>query len=376
MNSTLITMKFISQINRPLLIKICWLTINLAAITSFNGQAFSMTFSLEERCDAALNPQCQRMVVAQGPINTQSFAQFKELTKDMPSGTWIALTSPGGDLMNGIQIGSLIRQMRFNTMVTRTENSPADCLSACTYAFLGGLVRNLPINSRLGLHQFRGLNAAISTEDTQKLSTLLARYIDTMGFDRRILDIAQLTTADKVSILTPDQIKQFRVHNLGQSPYPSWRLDSTAQGQLVMLNTFATDHSNISATIALTRIKESIACVVYYKTNNTRAFNQNSHHEITIGAQSFPLAQMTAWEKKADGVQANFAMTPNILQALSFLPEDGYAILKSKTPQTEVITNLYTPNNNSPGVTISINVMGYFGVGGFRNTIQALLNRN
>ena len=85
---------------------------------------------------------------------------------------------------------------------------------------------------------------------------------------------------------------------------------------------------------------------------------------------------MTAWEKKADGVQANFAMTPNILQALSFLPEDGYAILKSKTPQTEVITNLYTPNNNSPGVTISINVMGYFGVGGFRNTIQALLNRN
>ena len=90
MNSTLITMKFISQINRPLLIKICWLTINLAAITSFNGQAFSMTFSLEERCDAALNPQCQRMVIAQGPINTQSFAQFKELTKDMPSGTWIA----------------------------------------------------------------------------------------------------------------------------------------------------------------------------------------------------------------------------------------------------------------------------------------------
>ena len=369
-------MKFISEINHPLLIKFCWLTINFATITTFSGQAFSMAFSLEERCDAALNPRCQRMVIAQGPINTQSFAQFKELTKDMPSGTWIALTSPGGDLMNGIQIGSLIRQMRFNTMVTRTENSPADCLSACTYAFLGGLVRNLPINSRLGLHQFRGLNAAISTEDTQKLSTLLARYIDTMGFDRRILDIAQLTTADKVSILTPDQIKHFRIHNLGQSPYPSWRLDSTTQGQLVMLNTFATDHSNISATIALTRIKESITCVVYYKTNNTRAFNQNSHHEITIGVQSFPLVQMTEWEKKIDGVQANFAMTPNILQALSFLPEDGYALLKSKTLQTDGMSNLYTPNNNSPGVIISINVTGYFGVGGFKNTIQALLNRN
>ena len=369
-------MKFISEINHSLLIKIFWLTINLATIAAFNGQAFSMTFSLEERCDASLSPKCQRMVIAQGPINTQSFAQFKEFTKDMPTGTWIALTSQGGDLMNGIQIGSQIRQMRFNTMVTRTENSPADCLSACTYAFLGGLVRNLPINSRLGLHQFRGLNTAISAEDTQKLSTFLARYIDTMGFDRRILDIAQLTTADKVSILTPDQIKQFKIHNLGQSPYPSWRLDSTSQGQLVMLNTFATDHSNISATIALTRIKESIACVVYYKTNNTRAFNQNSHHEITIGAQSFPLAQMTAWEKKTDGVQANFSMTPNILQALSLLPEDGYALLKSKTLQTDGMSNLYTPNNNSPGVIISINVTGYFGVGGFKNTIQALLNRN
>lgn len=325
-----------------------------------------MSFSIEERCNNALNPSCQKMVLAQGLINKESYAQFKEFTKDLPAGTWIMLTSPGGNLMNGMQMGAHIREKRFNTTLGSTDHSPADCLSACAYAFLGGLTRSLPANSRLGLHQFRGLDNSISTEDTQKLSTILARYIDAMGIDRRILDIAQMTSANQVAVLTPEQIKQFKIDNLGQSPYPRWRLETTPQGQILMLNTFATNQSNLSGAIAFMRSKDNLQGIVYYKTNNPAWFNANTRIELQISQQRFVLTPVSTWENKPDGMQATFLIAPTLLQTLMQLPEEAsVGILAQVAPVSTL------PSNASV-----LAIQGYFGVGAFRSTLQAVLNRN
>jgi hypothetical protein len=327
----------------------------------------AMSFSYEERCNTQLTPQCQKMVLAQGLINKESFAQLREFTKDLPAGTWIAFTSPGGNLINGMQMGSLIRERRFNTTISYTEHSPSDCLSACAYAFLGGTSRHLPANSRYGLHQFRGLETAISAEDTQKLSAILAKYVDAMGIDRRILDIAQLTSSDKVTVLTPTQIKQFRIDNLGQSPYPRWRLDSTPQGQLIALNSFATNLNGTSATIGLMRVKDSVLFILYYKTTQVGLMHAGTQLSIEIGEQSYPLTQLGTWEPKTDGTQGNFSIPATLLKALSNLPEDGSALLLA---QNAVI------NSSSASANNNATIKGYFGVGGFKNTLQVLLNRN
>jgi len=325
-----------------------------------------MSFSLEERCNNAINPACQKMVVAQGLINKESYAQFKEFTKDLPAGTWIVLTSPGGNLMNGMQMGAHIREKRFNTTIGNTDHSPADCLSACAYAFLGGLTRTLPANSRLGLHQFRGLDNAISTEDTQKLSTILAKYIDAMGIDRRILDIAQMTSANQVSVLTPEQIKQFKIDNLGQSPYPRWRLETTPQGQILMLNTFATNQANLSGAIAFMRSKDNLHGIVYYKTNNPAWFNNSTRIELQIAQQRYTLPPVSVWENKPDGMQATFLISPALLQTLLQLPEEAsVGIMAQVLPSSVAASNVS-----------ALAIQGYFGVGGFRNTLQAVLNRN
>lgn len=328
----------------------------------------AMSFSYEELCNTQLTPQCQKMVLAQGAINRETFTQFKDFTKDRPAGTWIAFTSPGGNLINGIQMGALIRERRFNTTVSYTEHSPSDCLSACAYAFLGGTSRNLPPNSRFGLPQFRGLESAISAEDTQKLSAILTKYIDAMGIDRRILDIAQLTSFDKVTVLSPAQIKQFRIDNLGQSPYPRWRLDRTPQGQLMDLNSFATNLNGTSATIGLMRVKDNVLFILYYKTNQAGLMHAGAQLSIEIGEQSYPLTQLGIWEPKTDGAQGNFSIPTTLLKALSNLPEDGSALLVA---QNSMI------NSSSGGTSNSnVTIKGYFGVGGFKNTLQALLNRN
>lgn len=336
------------------------------AIVIASESAWAMSFSIEERCNNAINPACQKMVVAEGLINKESYAQFKEFTKDLPTGTWVVLISPGGNLMNGMQMGAHIREKRFNTTIGSTNHSPADCLSACAYAFLGGLTRSLPSNSRLGLHQFRGLDNAISTEDTQKLSAILAKYIDAMGIDRRILDIAQMTSANQVSVLTPEQIKQFKIDNLGQSPYPRWRLETTPQGQILMLNTFATNQANLSGAIAFMRSKDNMHGIVYYKTNNLAWFNVNTRIELQIAQQRFTLQPVSAWENKPDGMQATFLIPPTLLQMLLQLPEESsVGILAQVLPSSGTSSNIS-----------ALTIQGFFGVGGLRNTLQAVLNRN
>jgi len=196
----------------------------------------------------------------------------------------------------------------------------------------------------------------------------LAKYVDAMGIDRRILDIAQLTSSDKVAILTSSQIKQFKIDNLGQSPYPRWRLDSSPQGQLIALNSFATNLNGTSATIGLMRVKDNVLFILYYKTNQATLMQAGTQLSIEIGEQSYPLTQLGTWELKSDGTQGNFSVPATLFKALSNLPEDGSALLLAQ--------NALINSGSGGGSNSNATIKGYFGVDGFKNTLQALLNRN
>lgn len=125
-------------------------------------------------------------IVAIGVIKEDTPEKFKEfISNNKPAGIKIVLHSPGGDLVAGIQLGREIRKLELDTFVgnsiDNSENripsgnmiyndfAPGKCLSACAYAFLGGVDRNLlnddeyhnwggfysgMFNSELGFHQF------------------------------------------------------------------------------------------------------------------------------------------------------------------------------------------------------------------------------
>ena len=176
---------------------------------------WGMGFEKQERCVEGLSPKCQIMILATGQIDKDTPKQFRSFAQDFPRGTWVAISSPGGNLIGGMQLGLAIRELGFNTTIGNTDYSPPDCLSACAYAFAGGVSRKLTPGSRYGLHQFRGTDQAINAEDTQKISATLAKYLDGMGVDRRLLDYAQMTTSDKVTVLTLTQAQLLKVDTAG-----------------------------------------------------------------------------------------------------------------------------------------------------------------
>ena len=287
----------------------------------FSLKSHGMAFSLQERCYPELSPSCQTMVLAEGTINKQTPAVFKKFSQQLPAGTWIAFTSPGGSLVGGMQLGVLIREQGFNTTLGSTDYSATSCLSACAYAFLGGLSRFIPPNGRYGLHQFRGSEKELGAADTQKLSAILAKYIDAMGVDRRLLDIAQLTAADRVALLTPAQTKLYRIDNLGQAALPRWRLEAAPEGKLLALNNGIALGSKLPMVVAFVQGSQAITCLIFYRTEDAAAFTKPTPHRLIINQISYTLTPSSNWQVKKGGYQASFSVPSNAVQALSQLPE-------------------------------------------------------
>ena len=319
--------------------------------------ALAMTFEKQERCISAAKPNCQPVILAVGQIDKQTSEQFKSIAKDFPQGTWVVLSSPGGSVVNALRLGQQIREAGFNTTIGSTDYSPPNCLSSCAYAFAGGISRHVPPGSKYGIHQFRGTDKALNEDESQKISATLGAYLDVMGVDRHLLDYAQVTTSDKVNVLTLAQAKLLKVDNTGQSPYPRWRLEASPTGQLIAVNNPPPIHGKPTAALALiqqagtnknTSIKK-IVFIVFYKSDDELLFKQEIDHHILLNQKVFDLKQMDPWQRKTNGYQANFSIDENTLNALQNAPEESTIILKSNISNTR------------------------FGVGGFKNVYQALI---
>ena len=329
--------------------------------------ALAMDFEMQERCIDVAQPRCQQVVLAQGQIDIQTAEQFKAFSKNLPRGTWIALTSPGGLLGGGLKLGEIIRERGFNTTIGYSDFSPNSCLSSCAYAFMGGNIRYLPAGAKYGLHQFRGTENELGASTTQKLSAIIANYADVMGVDRRVIDIAQLTAADRVSILTPSQAKLYKIDNVGQSTYPRWRIEASANGQLLALNAGVIAGTNLVVTLAFTPVQQTIVFVVFYRTTDAQAFSTPTPHELQLtpansnaSALNIKLTPLGEWQFKTSGYQASFQIPPAALEALSQAPQDSTLLLTA---------NFTTPPAPlAKGSTVQMRM----GVAGLNNALQAI----
>lgn len=168
----------------------CWATC-CALLLSTNLSA--MNFNQEGSKQACRDPDaCEAWIQADGLITSETPAQFIAYLKSNPySPRVIRFNSPGGDLNAGITLGQMLRKRGFAT--------EADiCVSACTYAFLGGERRSLAgSSSKIGVHRFYQKSAVMKPsarqytgedlDDTQRILAGLMLYTLEMGADLRLI---------------------------------------------------------------------------------------------------------------------------------------------------------------------------------------------
>lgn len=198
----------------------------LVATPAAAQSSATMQFELASNGGAS----CCEWITAEGVITKQTPDDFKAFLKEWKKwgsleGSTVRLNSPGGNLIAGMQLGELFRNGRFSTEVGSTITSTEKrfgnlppvstktagvCMSACAYAFLGGVNRSARAGE-VGFHQFSSAppangtptpSAADSASEAQAITGMLAEYLKEMDIDPEVLALASVTPS--VNLTTPD----------------------------------------------------------------------------------------------------------------------------------------------------------------------------
>lgn len=231
------------------------LAASLFALCSLSASAQEqpMRFALMANCPGSKEFLCNtNVIVAQGVIQPDTGASFRAFLQanaeriQRERVSIVVLSSPGGDLGSGMELGREIRRRDFDTAVMpylngellnrqRTPVSVRDssCASACSLAFLGGVKRfSVYWGGRIGLHQFAATRGQIGDSATQSVVALISRYVDLMGVDRAFVDIASTVPPERIHWLSKDQQVRYGVDNT-QLAKPAWKLSAREDGTTV-----------------------------------------------------------------------------------------------------------------------------------------------
>jgi hypothetical protein len=134
----------------------------------------------------------------------------------------IYFDSPGGNLLEGLEIGRFIRKRGFSTSIgSRRADAPnivpGICLSACAYAYLGGVFRFHPDGAKYGVHRFSSqVKTNSDLEIGQIVSAAIVTYLRDMGVDTAVFDRSTSVGPDTVRLLSRQDLETIGVVNNGK----------------------------------------------------------------------------------------------------------------------------------------------------------------
>jgi hypothetical protein len=171
-------------------------------------------------------------ISAEGIITKDTPKQFERFlaSYDAKLSNLIEFHSPGGNLSAGLALGRMIRKAGYKTRIGRTLSlrgvmnvyryKQAFCMSACAYAFLGGSERSFGEGELYGLHRF-GLKAGeIDGDAAQIVTREIARYLEQMNTDQRVLGMASSTDKNDMLPIPVHVAKELRIIFDPDQAYP------------------------------------------------------------------------------------------------------------------------------------------------------------
>jgi hypothetical protein len=220
-----------------------------------SGGAAAMQFSLIQPCaPAQSSAACAPRILGVGAIMDDDAQTLRAAVAlwgrlGTPSFSGITLSSNGGSVVGGVQLGREIRRLRLATTAApkvqawdakggrlRTVVASAPCYSSCVYAFAGGVRREVLDGASLGVHQFSSVRPVGSRPleaDAQLTAVFLRAYLIEMGVSGDLLDLAMATPARDMRVLSRAELVALRLQSLEQPP-PDWQVVVTADGKPIL----------------------------------------------------------------------------------------------------------------------------------------------
>jgi hypothetical protein len=124
----------------------------------------------------------------------------------------IGVHSQGGDVIEAIKLGRLIRKNSFQVMVSL----PSECTSACVFILAGG-VRRIALG-KVGIHRpyYESLDSKLSMPQVRKqrdeFNAIVLDYLREMDMPSSLFDAMNATSSESIKYLTFEEKDQFRLN--------------------------------------------------------------------------------------------------------------------------------------------------------------------
>src|SRR5262249_41365845 len=123
--------------------------IVVAALIAGVGASHALEFEYQRSPEA---------IVAKGDVVANDHKKFERFVAQFPKRpNLVYLASGGGVFIEGIALGTYLRNNGFATRIGRGQS----CASACVFIFIGGVIREVEPGGRLGVH----MASAMFSED-------------------------------------------------------------------------------------------------------------------------------------------------------------------------------------------------------------------
>ena len=138
-----------------------------------------------------------------GRIESGDENRFEAIASTLNGPTLVILNSPGGIVVDGLDIGLMIRRKGYYTAV------PEDtvCASVCGLIWLAGAKRGLAPSSKIGFHAASNPNG----EETGAGNALVGGYLKELGFSYGAIMFMTSASPDDMQWLTPEIATRFGI---------------------------------------------------------------------------------------------------------------------------------------------------------------------
>jgi hypothetical protein len=149
------------------------LLMTVAVVTPLVSSANAADMRVERSADSSRS----LLIVINGDIVSGDYAKFKKIADRLPYGTVVIMTSRGGLLVDGLDIGTTIRAKGFSTFAYDY------CMSVCAMMWLAGVQRSTLSDTSIGFHGAGYENGEPSIAG----NALAGAYLANLGFSYKMV---------------------------------------------------------------------------------------------------------------------------------------------------------------------------------------------
>jgi hypothetical protein len=259
-----------------------------------------------------------------GPIDSEAALRLDNYIKQnkVPRDSWVILNSPGGSLLQGMELGKVIRKYNLRTDVgvrpkgasRRLEYDPGGCYSACTLAYLGGSFRFLHSGSHFGVHRFASISPKNNEGDiAQVASAVIVGYLRAMDVNPDFFSLSTQVGSNEIFEPSIKQLEELNVVTYGFGR-PTWTIESN-NGILYLKGERDTEYGTNKLILMCQNRSTMVLHIIFDPQRRDEAALQFPAHSLVIDGNEQPIS--SAWKKVLNGwFNSEYVLTPSQLDAL------------------------------------------------------------